>query len=334
MQYKKYGAISIYRVVIVFSFAFYVLCAYYLVILPLPNPETLKPLVSIFNHMQLIPFKFVYQFAAYTKLHLTDIHTYLPALKQSVFIQPFFNLLLTVPFGFYLGYYFKKSIKETVLYTFLLSVFFEITQLTALYGVYPRPYRLFDVDDLMLNTLGGLVGFEVYKHILFFLPSREKIDKSAMKKSESVGVVRRLFAFGADFYIVSFVSSIIARFARISGLPALLLFHLLLFLYCVLLQIAFKQTIGQKLTRLKLRIEGGEYKAIFVRNTVLILALFSLNLLNFIIKTAEMNLPYIIALQIIVTLILFDALMSLRKGKRLFHDRISKTEYISARGNS
>lgn len=40
-----------------------------------------------------------------------------------------------------------------------LSLVFELTQLSGLFGLYPRPYRLADVDDLMTNTLGGMVGY-------------------------------------------------------------------------------------------------------------------------------------------------------------------------------
>jgi len=71
------------------------------------------------------------------------------------FWQLLFNILLTVPFGVYMRYYFKLSLKRTVFYSFILSLFYEISQLTALFGIYPGPYRLADVEDLICNTLGG-----------------------------------------------------------------------------------------------------------------------------------------------------------------------------------
>jgi len=40
----------------------------------------------------------------------------------------------------------------------LLTAAIETTQLTGLWGVYPCPYRHFDTDDLLLNTLGVLLG--------------------------------------------------------------------------------------------------------------------------------------------------------------------------------
>ncbi len=41
---------------------------------------------------------------------------------------------------------------------FALSLGVETTQLTGLFGLYPCPYRQFDVDDLILNTGGTLAG--------------------------------------------------------------------------------------------------------------------------------------------------------------------------------
>ncbi len=38
------------------------------------------------------------------------------------------------------------------------SLFLEIAQGTGLFGIYPCPYRSFDVDDLITNTLGALAG--------------------------------------------------------------------------------------------------------------------------------------------------------------------------------
>ena len=71
----------------------------------------------------------------------------------------FFNFIMIIPFGIYLRYYFRCGFRRTFLFSFLLSLFFELTQLTGLYFLYPRGYRLFDVDDLLNNTLGGIAGY-------------------------------------------------------------------------------------------------------------------------------------------------------------------------------
>jgi glycopeptide antibiotics resistance protein len=62
-----------------------------------------------------------------------------------------------------LGYFFKElfhaSLKKAVLAGFLISMLYELTQLTGLFFLYPRPYRIFDIDDLIINTLGAYCGY-------------------------------------------------------------------------------------------------------------------------------------------------------------------------------
>ena len=41
-QYRRYGAVLLLRTAIVYSFVLYLMCAYFLVILPLPDVETVS----------------------------------------------------------------------------------------------------------------------------------------------------------------------------------------------------------------------------------------------------------------------------------------------------
>ena len=93
---------------------------------------------------------------------------------------------MTVPFGIYMRYYFQCDLRKTIMLSFVLSLFFELTQLSGLYFIYPGSYRLFDVDDLLLNTLGGLVGYALAGPIARMLPSRE-----ALLAAAHAGVVLR-----------------------------------------------------------------------------------------------------------------------------------------------
>ena len=43
-----------------------------------------------------------------------------------------------------------------------LSGLIELAQITALFGVYPCPYRHFEIDDLILNIAGGMTGFGLW----------------------------------------------------------------------------------------------------------------------------------------------------------------------------
>lgn len=42
---------------------------------------------------------------------------------------------------------------------FLVSLAIELTQLSAVWGIMPCQYRMFDVDDLIANTAGTIIGF-------------------------------------------------------------------------------------------------------------------------------------------------------------------------------
>jgi len=117
-QYHKYGSIPVLRVLIVYSFILYITSAYFLIILPLPTIESVKNMTS--PTMQLIPFQFVIDFINQTSLVVTDPSTYLEALKEPWLYQVVYNVLLLVPFGIYLRYYFKCNKKQVIIFSFLL----------------------------------------------------------------------------------------------------------------------------------------------------------------------------------------------------------------------
>ena len=199
LQYHKYGSILFMKTVITYLFVFYLMCAYFLIILPLPSRDSVLKLTTL----QLIPFKFVFDFIRETSFNLFSFKTYLVAIKESCFYVPIFNILLTMPFGIYLRYYLKCDLKRTFFFTFLLSLFFELTQLSGLYFIYPRGYRLCDIDDLILNTLGGLIGYFVAGILIRFLPSRDELDKIARVKGRNVSGFKRTVAFFLDLFLFS-----------------------------------------------------------------------------------------------------------------------------------
>lgn len=199
-QYHKYGSIQKYRAVIIYSFILYMLTAYFMVILPLPSKASVLELTT--SRVRLIPFHFVQFFKMTTSFVWNDPSTYLSALKQPCFYEPAFNFLLTIPFGMYLRYYFRIGFWETLFLSFGLSLFYEVTQLTGLYFIYPRSYRLFDVDDLILNTLGGAFGY-LFMGLIKFLPKREKIDALAYERGKEISGFKRITCFILDVFIFS-----------------------------------------------------------------------------------------------------------------------------------
>lgn len=75
--------------------------------------------------------------------------------------------------------------------SFGLRLFFELTQLTGLYFIYPKPYRFFEVDDLIPSTIGGMLGFAVAPLLNVFLPKRDELDEKVLRRSMQVSIVRR-----------------------------------------------------------------------------------------------------------------------------------------------
>lgn len=159
IKYKKHGKIETSKLLIFYFFILYLIVMYLLVILPLPPIEEVKNYTK--EYTQLKPLYTITYLKENQYFHPLELNTYIKLIKNAYFYQFLYNILLTIPLGIYLRKYFKCNLTKTILYTFLLSLFFELTQLTGLYGIYPRPYRIFDVDDLITNNLGGLIGYTI-----------------------------------------------------------------------------------------------------------------------------------------------------------------------------
>lgn len=86
---------------------------------------------------------------------------------------------------------------------------FELTQVTGLYGIYNCAYRLFDIDDLFLNTLGGVIGFIIAPIFMYFLPKANELDSHVDLETKPVGFVRRFIAMQIDWIFLSIVVPVI-----------------------------------------------------------------------------------------------------------------------------
>ena len=245
-QYHKYGSIHKLRVCIIYSFILYMITTYFLVILPLPKmSEVTKPASEM---VQLLPFSFIGDFIKETSLVISNPSTYLKALKEPCFYTVVFNILMTIPFGMYLSYYFQCNFKRVVLFSFFLSLFFELTQLTGLYFIYPFPYRLFDVDDLLMNTIGGMLGYFLMMFLHKFLPTREKIDEESIRRGETVSGLRRITLFFLDLVLYTILLTLTQSFFSKFSTAVLFSFSL----YFLIIPLLFNQkTLGSKFLNIR-----------------------------------------------------------------------------------
>ena len=68
------------------------------------------------------------------------------------------NIIMFIPFGFFTSYYLKLERKSFIFFlSIIVSVVIELIQL--------KIGRAFDIDDILLNIIGSMVGYYLYRII-------------------------------------------------------------------------------------------------------------------------------------------------------------------------
>ncbi|MGX6508470.1 VanZ family protein [Rhodococcus sp. SJ-2] len=106
------------------------------------------------------------------------------------------NVLLFVPLGFFLRTLGGRGMVTAGAVGLGLSAFIEFTQLTGVWGLYPCAYRVFDVDDLLTNTVGAIAG----SMVALLVPRRLRgaAENDAPGLPRPVTKPRRLLAMVCD----------------------------------------------------------------------------------------------------------------------------------------
>ncbi|HCB28967.1 MAG TPA: VanZ like protein RDD [Enterococcus sp.] len=345
-EYRKYGTFILTRAIVLYSFVFYLLCAYFLVILPLPTKEAVAQMTG--PKMELHLFATWEHFRQNTVLVLSDPSTYLPAMRQSVFLEPVFNLLLIVPFGIYLRYYFRFSFIRTVIASFCLSLFFELTQLSGLYFIYPRPYRLFDVNDLLTNTLGGALGFIIEPVFTFMLPTRARMDEISYEKGKTVSLTRRLVAYLIDWGFLSVFTFIITlllqaafKIGSITSSGGWIFIEVILY-FMLVPYLTNGRTLGKKIVRIKIVADDNSklrFKSLFVRYAYLYFIFYGLSWISQLLQivfdhttgVTQMTSVFIyLGILFAQFIFVLNIILSfIRKKRVLFYEKASHTHTIS-----
>ena len=265
-QYHKYGALLVLRIILVYSFIFYLMTSYFMTILPLPPIDSVQ---ADGTHMLLVPFNAFMLWWNHCGFRLNDPSTYLSAFMDYNFLQMAFNVLLLLPLGVYLTYYFERKWYQVLLMSLAYSLFFELTQLSGLYGIYPHAYRWFEVDDLICNTLGGMIGFLITPLCSFFLPSRDRLDEMSYHKGERVSIIRRSLANLIDWSLIVFLLFILKKYflntVQLNNVltfykPSTLFIIIASFLLYFVLSswIMAGRTIGKYIVSLQVKSENGQ----------------------------------------------------------------------------
>ncbi len=339
-NYNKFGSILFIRTLLIYLFILYLLSAYFLIIMPLPSISSVARLTT---KVQLVPFDLISNIIRTVHFNYKDISTYVNIFRNPFVYQTIYNFLLTVPFGIFLRYYFKYSFIKTLLFTFLLSLFFEITQLTGLYFIYPNAYRLFDVDDLIVNTLGGIFGFLVTPLVTMMLPTKEELDLKSYIKGTKVSSTKRIVTFIIDIVIIIvfiFLELLIDHLYNLTYNYALYVGISIFIFYNLIPFITNGKTIGYKITNIVITNEDIErckrYQVLFrniIFSYIYIPLLYYLYLLfKFINKIANYRYSLLIIIgyiSIVMILSIFILIRNFILHKRFLYETISKTKVSS-----
>ncbi len=141
--YKNKMPFVFYKEVLMLSFVIYILCLFQMV--------TFRD-VSTFSRNNFVLFKEILRYNWGSPLFIKNVLG---------------NILMFLPYGFYMSYYLKlKKIPGILVLTLATSTLIETMQLSI--------GRCFDVDDILLNVIGGLIGYGIY---VVFMRTFQKLPK-------------------------------------------------------------------------------------------------------------------------------------------------------------
>ena len=107
------------------------------------------------------------------------------------------NIILFVPLGIMLPFLWKKynTLRETLIFAFSMSLVIELMQILTC--------RATDINDLIANIIGAVLGYFVFRAISCMFPS---IPKLATRKNDMAVVMVSVFAvmFFVQPYLATF----------------------------------------------------------------------------------------------------------------------------------
>ena len=111
-----------------------------------------------YSDFNIIPFKEMFRYEIGSKLFFKNVVG---------------NMLMFIPYGFFISYILKENTPWSIIILSLFASFtIEITQY--------RIGRVFDIDDIMLNLIGGFLGYILY---FIILKIKDKLPNSLQKIS-------------------------------------------------------------------------------------------------------------------------------------------------------
>lgn len=131
---KNRKHLTLYKELLMLSFIIYILCLFQVV--------TFQDDVT-WSSNNFVPFREIFRYNFGSRLFLKNVLG---------------NIILFLPFGLFASYYLDiKKPYLTFILTLIASVSIEVVQMVI--------GRVFDIDDIILNVIGGTIGFYIYSLI-------------------------------------------------------------------------------------------------------------------------------------------------------------------------
>ena len=321
VQYRKNGFIAFKRTVVLYLFILFLQTIYILAISPLPDIQAIKnnprPITDFIN---LIPFSFIKDI----RKEMVELgYTLKNIVKVPAFYQMIFNIIMFIPLGIFLRNYSKKSLKKTAFLGLLLSLFFELTQLSGLYFIYPRPYRTFDVDDLIVNTTGTMVGYMLAPVFMFMFPNEKEEKNKRYEKNKVIKMFPQYLMVNIDLIVALFLNQIIqliiSLFTRIFNFTynTSIAYNLTLFISFILLFILIPlkkkgyQTVGMSVMKYDIEVENNIKYKVLIRNMLIYLPM--MGIFNY---------------RLFIWYHLYFILMIIFRKRQIIFDKLLKIKYV------
>lgn len=205
IQVRRYGAISPARLLGAAALAVYGTALVAYTLLPLPSGDLAAWCASHgYDGAQLRPLQIVADIRERTAgLSLGA------AVRDISVLQGVFNVVLFVPWGVLVRRYLGWGPLASAASALGASLLIEVTQLTGIFGLIPCSYRLADVDDLLTNTLGGVLGAVIAPWVLRWMPGARTLA-AGRGTPRPVTLWRRLFGMVVDYLAYTVLGGVLA----------------------------------------------------------------------------------------------------------------------------
>lgn len=192
IHYFRFGRVEPRRAYVLYALLAYGIVALALIFLPFPDPATVCRGEQM---VQTTPFQWVTDMrnnmAFYGRSGIGAV------LRSSAFLQQAFNVVLFVPLGMVLRKAYGRGPLSVLAIGMGISLVVEVVQQTGNFGYYPCPYRIADVDDLISNSLGAVLGW-MLAPVAVMVPEVLSRDR-VVALPDAASVPRRLCAAVVDF---------------------------------------------------------------------------------------------------------------------------------------